>query len=304
MLMLKYPLFTLAFVTLVECFLPGGKLVLPATPARWKEGFPLWAAPSADAVQLKDQLLRNVRELRSLQTRDGSLSVDFGVKGGEINATSRAPQKVDYYAVSTDVGKAADTVMATCDQITAYNPTSNATAYLGDKDNGLMAPLHGPWKLLFTTAADASFSKNSTRGDARAQNVVDAPKGRITNIIDFLPKEDGKDPVLKQLKVVIGAKASSANRVELNFRYAKAVLTRFFFLPVTWSLYIPVPATFITRCIVLFYRIFRRGQAKRPPQAYFDVVYLDDDLRIHKTGEDNLFVQARPTWEEAKELMK
>jgi hypothetical protein len=302
--MLKYLPLTLAFLTLVECFLPGGKFVLSAPVQRWKEGTSRWAAPSADAVQLKDQLLQNIRELRNLQSRDGSLSIDFGVKGGELNATSRAPQKVDYYAVSTDVGKAADTVMATCDYITACNPTSNATAYLGDKEKGLMAPLHGPWKLLFTTAADASFSKNSTRGDARAQNVVDAPKGRITNVIDFLPKEDGKVPVLKQLQVVIGAKASSASRVELNFRYAKAVLTRFLFLPVTWTLYIPVPATFITRCIVLFYRIFRRRQAKKPPQAYFDVVYLDDDLRIHKTGEDNLFVQARPTWEEAKELME
>ena len=30
-----------------------------------------------------------------------------------------------------------------------------------------------------------------------------------------------------------------------------------------------------------------------------DVLYLDDDLRIHKTGEGNLFVQRRPLWSKA-----
>jgi hypothetical protein len=33
--------------------------------------------------------------------------------------------------------------------------------------------------------ADASFSSNSTRGDARASNEVDAVAGRITNVITF-----------------------------------------------------------------------------------------------------------------------
>ena len=268
------------------------------------QGAALYGEPTAQAAQFKDELLKNVRLFRELQETDGAVSVDFGVKGGELNETSRAPQKVDFYAVSPAVGKAADVVMASCDMLSGMNPTPNATAFLGDKENGLQAPLHGPWKLLFTTAADASFSKNSTRGDARAQNIVDAPRGKIMNVIDFLPKEDGKEPALKQLNVVIKAKAVSEKRVELNFRYAKAVLTRFLFFPIKWSLYIPVPATFITRCIVLFYRIFRRGKAKVPPKAYFDVLYLDNDLRIHKTGEDNIFVQARPTWEKAKDLIE
>lgn len=260
-------------------------------------------APSPEAVQLKYELLDKVRDFRKIQAVDGDLSIDFGVKGGELNATSRAPQKVDYYSVSPAVGIAADTILAKCEELSKMNPTLNATAFLGDKENGLQCPLHGPWKLIFTTAADASFSKNSSRGDAKAQNIVDAPKGRITNVIDFLPLDDGKEKALKQLNVVIGAKALSEKRVQLNFRYAKAVFSRFLFIPVRWSLYIPVPATFITRCTVLFYRIFRRGQVKRPPQAYFDILYLDDDLRVHKTGEDNLFVQARPTWEHAKDLI-
>jgi hypothetical protein len=187
--------------------------------------------------------------------------------------------------------------------MSAYNPIEAPTRYLGNKNRGAECPLQGAWKLLFTTAADASFSKNSTRGDATAQNIVDASRGRITNVIDFKKRADGSDPILKQLNVVIKATAESDARVALKFRYAKAVLTKFFFLPVRWSLYIPVPAPFITRLIVFFYRIFRRKLAKAPPKAYFDVVYLDEDLRIHKTGEDNLFVQVRPEWSNASSLI-
>ena len=165
-------------------------------------------APGERAVGLKKELLKCVEHLRKVQERDGSVSIDFGVKGGELNATSRAPQKIDYYAVSKDVGQAADAVTACCNELALVNPTVNATAFLGDRDNGQQAPLHGAWKLLFTSAADASFSKNSTRGAAKVQNIVNWPKGYITNVIDFLPRdEDGKAPLLQQLNVVIGAKA-------------------------------------------------------------------------------------------------
>ncbi|KAL7530014.1 hypothetical protein ACHAWF_003209, partial [Thalassiosira exigua] len=241
----------------------------------------------------------------TIQERDGGFSIDFGVKGGEIDKKSRAPQKVNFYSISDDAGKAADAVADAADRLSQNNPTEEPTLYLGDKERGTEAPLDGEWKLLFTTAADATFGKNSTRGDATAKNVVDAARGRITNVIDFATKPDGSEPVLKQLNVVIAAKAAGKARVELRFRYAKAVLTKLFGWRRRWSLYIPVPAPFITRLIVFFSRIFRFGKkGKRvPPKAYFDVLYLDDQLRIHKTGEDNLFVQAKPTWDEAKPLL-
>jgi hypothetical protein len=253
--------------------------------------------------ELKQQLLELVEGFRRLQEEDGSVPIGSGVKGGELNATTRAPQKVDYYAVSTRVGQAAEAIVAHCDKLYPFNPTTEPTRYLGSKDRGAECPLHGAWKLLFTTAADASFSKNSTWGDATAQNIVEASRGRITNVIDFKERADGSMPVLKQLNVVIKAEAESKTRVALKFRYAKAVLTKLFFLPIQWPLYIPVPAPFITRLIVLFYRIFRRKPAKAPPRAYFDVVYLDEDLRIHKTGEDNLFVQVRPEWSKSSSLI-
>ena len=242
---------------------------------------------------------------RTVKERDGDIPVDFGVKGGEIDKKSRAPQKVDYYSISEDAGKAADAVMNAAGQLAKINPTEEPTKYLGDKEKGDECPLNGEWKLLFTTAADATFSKNSTRGYATAKNVVDAKRGRITNVVDFASKENGEEPVLKQLNVVIGAIPLGKERVELRFRYAKAVLTKFFRWKRRWALYIPVPAPFITRLIVFFSRIFRFGRKdkKVPPKAYFDVLYLDDQLRIHKTGEDNLFVQAKDTWIEAKPFL-
>jgi len=266
--------------------------------------------PSETASSLKETLLSNIENLKNLKQRDGDFSVDFGVKGGELNETSRAPQKVNFYSISQDVGDAANRVLDTCNSLSEVSPVDEPTRYLGDKTKGTLCPLNGPWKLLFTTAADASFSSNSTRGAAKAQNVVDATKGRITNVIDFAAKEDGTEPVLKQLNVVIKATAVNKKRVELQFRYAKAVLTKFFFIPLfgkKLALYIPVPGPFITRLIVFFSRIikFGRGGAKKvPPKAYFDVLYLDKDLRIHKTGEDNIFVQAKDSWKAAQPLLE
>lgn len=257
--------------------------------------------------ELKMTLLDHIKTLRSIKERDGDFDINFGVKGGEINKKSRAPQKVDYYSISTDAGKAADDVIRAAELLSRkYNLTVNEpTLYLGDKVQGMLAPLHGEWKLLFTTAADATFSKNSTRGYATVKNVVDATRGRITNVIDFTNNEE-KPPLLKQLNVIISATATSKNRVELRFRYAKAVLTRFFCFKYQWNLYIPVPSPFITRIIVLLSRLIKFGKGTKksvPPRAYFDIVYLDDQLRIHRTGEDNLFVQAKDTWLEAKPLL-
>jgi hypothetical protein len=263
--------------------------------------------PSPEATVLKRKLLHSIDLLRTIQAFDGDVSVDFGEKGGEINATSRAPQKVDFYAVSPSVGMAADDVVNLCDQLAAHNPTAQPTKFLGDRKMGEHAPLDGPWRLLFTTAADATFSLNSTRGDALVQNIVYAAKGRMANVIDFLPREGGQEPLLKQLRVIIAAKALSDFRVSLKFRYVKATFCRFFRLPIRWSLYIPVPATFFTRIIVFYNRILRfRGkvEVKKPPEAYFDVLYLDEELRVHRTGEDNTFVQARPTCEATQGLFQ
>lgn len=230
---------------------------------------------------------------------DGRVSVDFGVKGGELNATTRAPTKLDYYAISARLGQAADAVIDVSEnKLATCSPIDDATAFFGDEGHGDQCPLNGVWKLLFTTAADASFSSSSTRGDATAQNTVDARRGRIVNQIAFRKPNS----VVKELNVVLHATAVSKRRLELKFRYAEVVFRRFLW----WKrpcLYIPVPGPFLTRILVLFSKLFRRGKYKKPPPAHFDVLYLDDELRIQKTGQDNLFVQTRPSFSDAQDLL-
>jgi hypothetical protein len=213
-----------------------------------------------------------------------------------LNAKTRAPRNLaegrGFYAISDDVGHAADQVFRAIDELVPLSPSKFPTEFFGSK-NGQQCPLHGSWKLLFTTAADASFSPNSTRGDAEASNVVDAVKKTITNVIDFAPRSDGKPATLEQLKVKLTASASSKTRIDLNFKYVKARITRIFGLPLfgkRLTLILPVPGPFFTKILCFLRRV------KEPPKAFFEVLYIDSELRIHKTGEGNLFVQARPDW--------
>ena len=280
------------------------------------------SSKQSKALQYKQDLLEALSALKDAQARDGDFSdIDWGAKGGELTETGRVPRQVDYSMISKDVGDAAQNVMEICAKLQEVSPTENPTQYLGDKQQGDKAPLQGAWKLLFSNAADAVFSKDSKRGAARAQNVVNAKKGRITNIIDFEATTDEttgevKEPTLKQLNIVIKATALSDKRVELNFQYAKVVLTKFFFLPLfgrTLSLYLPVPATFITQVIEFFKTVARFLGIKKKPydkdekrtaKGYFDVLYLDHQLRVHKTGQGNLFVQAKDDWQDAKPLIR
>eukprot|EP00546_Thalassionema_frauenfeldii_P012920 CAMPEP_0178917496 /NCGR_PEP_ID=MMETSP0786-20121207/13279_1 /TAXON_ID=186022 /ORGANISM="Thalassionema frauenfeldii, Strain CCMP 1798" /LENGTH=258 /DNA_ID=CAMNT_0020591053 /DNA_START=218 /DNA_END=994 /DNA_ORIENTATION=- len=249
------------------------------------------------AETLKSKLFHQITKLNELQEEDGKISVDFGVKGGEIDKKSRAPRKLDFYTVSERVGQAADDVFQTVDELSKVNPTKVATAGFGNPQ--LKAPLDGPWNLLFSTAADASFSKDSKRGDAKAMNIVDAGRERITNVIKFALGEDGKPKAVEELRVKLAATAEGPNRVNLIFKYVAVKCTKLFFFPLRWTLYIPVPAPFIGKIVVAIrnvknHLLRRKAEKFKLPKAFFDVLYLDESLRVHKTGEDNLFIQSRP----------
>jgi PAP_fibrillin len=285
---------------------------------------PMFSSPQGDNNEEdKDVVQRLKKELLSaltnqiLQERDGGFTnLNWGSKGGELTEAGRVPRQVDYSLISPAVGAAASQVLAICDRLQRVSPppTTIPTQYLGDRQRGDLAPLNGAWKLLFSNAADAVFSKDSKRGAAKTQNIVDAKRGKITNVIDFQTLPDGTEPVLKQLQVIIKATALNAQRVQLDFQYAKVKLTKFFFLPLfgrTLTLYIPVPAAFITACIEFFQRIRQwvlRRKAKgekRTARGYFDVLFLDDQLRVHKTGQGNMFVQAKAdNWLEAQPLIR
>ena len=174
---------------------------------------------------LKRELLDAIESFNSeLSSTGGNLSIDFGVKGGELDKKDRAPKNLAaagvFRAVSPALGDAADRVQKLADQLSQYTPHKEPLKSFGTSTGSVDCPLHGAWRLLFTTAADATFTKNSTRGAAKVCNVVDAQAGTVTNCIDFEVSE--KPSALECLRVRLTARPASSTRLELAFSFWKA----------------------------------------------------------------------------------
>ena len=235
----------------------------------------------------KASLYKAISKFQETTARDGVVPVDFGVKGGELESKDRTPRNLlasgAFANVSKDVGDAAVEVAKQIELLGEVpSLAADATKFFGTAE-GAACPLNGGWRNLWTTAADATFSNDSKRGDALVGNVVDAVNGRITNVITFLP-EDRK---IDQLRVAIAGTPLSKTRLQLTFRSATFRFKNRF-LGLFKSLVLPVPAVTFTKILFFF-----RPKKKPPPPPYFDVLYLDDDLRIQQTGDGNLFVQQR-----------
>ena len=99
-------------------------------------------------------------------------------------------------------------------------------------------------------------------------------------------KFESPESKVETLKVRLSAKKKGPKRLELTFRFVKVTFKKRI-LGILKSITIPVPASFITRLVYLF-----RPQ-KKPPVPYFDLLYLDESLRVQRTGEGNVFVQQR-----------
>ena len=162
-------------------------------------------------------------------------------------------------------------------------------------------------------------------------NVIDAKKGGVTNVIDFLPAANAtKPPVLEQFRVSLTATALSPSSLSLVFRCVRIRLTRLPLpllslaaaavgaalapgvlrkvatlfgglvatalaaelpaLPLPFglraTLTLPVPGPFLTRILFAF-------RKKEPPKAIVDFLFLDDELRVQRTNQGNIFVQRR-----------
>jgi len=229
----------------------------------------------------REVLFKAIDAFKAAEAEAGKVSVDFGVKGGELDKDTRAPANLkDVWA--PPVLAAAEAVEAAIARLEVFTPNPDATKFLGTAE-GAQCPLHGAWRNVWTTAADASFSPNSKRGDAKVYNVIDGPSGTVTNFIDFASGA--------QFRVKLRASTSSTSRVNLVFRLVKISPPKKI-LGLIRTITIPVPGPFITRV----QQLLRRGPKKGIPPAYFDVLYLDEDLRVHRTGQGNLFVQRRAAW--------
>ena len=206
--------------------------------------------------------------------------------GKEAPPPKKAPRKIlgtdSFGTLSLEVGKLGGTIISLAEQLAELNPNPIPTygwQRYGGGDPKLDSKLDGTWKLRFTTAADATFPESPSRGRATTSQVVDATEGTFTNVVDF---EKGK---LKGFRVVVAGRAASDTEIDLTFRRV-ILLRKSRFLR---RLVIPIPAGLLRTL-----QFLSRGRAELEPRGpYFEVKYLDDDMRMHKTGEGNWFIQSR-----------
>lgn len=174
-----------------------------------------------------------------------------------------------------------------------FNPTTDII-----KDFG---KLSGEWKLDFTTAPEREVPKEVEVGEEDKNNenvpssivktyqsididINNSRKGVIYNIIDRGLPEKG-------LRIAVGAEPTRVDRVALDFRTIETYNDRF---PKKVVLNFP-PRNFF-RTIFKVQKFFKGEQFNEidfKEIGHFDVLFLDDDLRIQRNSEGNLFVNSR-----------
>jgi len=180
--------------------------------------------------------------------------------------------------VTLQLGEAGERILDLCNQLSSLNPTQKPA--LGFANFGGVPPsdssLDGEWKLIFTTASDASFPETEKRGVATASQVVDAEAGTFTNVVDF---ERGK---LKGFRVVVDGAPLNDTDVGLSFRGVR-LLRRSRFPRLFGDIYLRLPSGLIRR-------LSRASKSKGP---YLRLKYIDDTMRIHVSDTGNYFVHTR-----------
>lgn len=197
-----------------------------------------------------------------------------------------------------------DLIISLVDELSELNPTAVPTkGLLGYKSSNSAAfsepPLDGAWKLLYTNARDAEApartqaNQNEQFGDQVEEGIqvktgqrINAAMGLCVNYIQLT--SSSRRPPFDKLEITIQMTPLSDTRVRLDFQKGRA-LNEGVILPALkdFTFYFPPPA---------FGDILARLQGKDPikePPAYFDVLYLDDTIRVHRTGEGKIFIQQR-----------
>jgi hypothetical protein len=197
-------------------------------------------------------------------------------------------------------------VLSLVDQLAEVNPTKCPTlglqGYKASSSN-VKAPLNGKWRLLFTNARDAEAparteknKKEEPFGDAVASGVevrtgqrIDAAKGECINFIQLgSSASEGAKLPFDRLDITIQMTPLTDTRVRLDFLKGRVQNPN-----------APLPALrdfrfqFPPAAFGDFLARLRGKDPKIEPPAFFDVLYIDNDLRAHRTGEGKIFVQQR-----------
>ena len=220
-------------------------------------------------------LRRIVRKISRTKYDDGRRRGGGG--GGDLLSSDSFRQ------AKIDVGPRGERIIELAEQLSLLNPTPIPT--LGFKRYGDASPLEsklaGMWKLLFTTAADASFAETDGRGVVSTSQVIDAEGGTLTNVIDF---EKGK---LTGLRVVVDGEPTSNTDIGLTFR-SVSILRKSRFPRLFGEVNIRLPSRLIR------WFASRNGvEEERGMEPYLRLRYVDDTLRMHTTNSGNWFIQTR-----------
>ncbi|CAJ1375731.1 unnamed protein product [Effrenium voratum] len=256
----------------------------------------LRASAGAEAESLKEELIRRCADFKQKQEEMWDVMAEQEeaekkkkkMKKKEqaslLEAESFASQQVQ---LSDELAKLRLGCVEVIQQLEDLNPTPRPmTGWRGyGGENASSCPLNGTWKLLFTDAADATFRRGK-RGDANTFQEIDAEKGWFVNCVDF-SKEDSK---LKGFRVFVEGQALGDDEVQLIFRKVRLLRRSRFFPKIT----IPLPSPgFLRRVGRLFAR--SKGGKVNPSDrgAGFRLLYVDKDLRVHRTFDGLYFVQKR-----------
>lgn len=188
-------------------------------------------------------------------------------------------------------------VLRLIDELAPLNPTKIPTAGLGGGGTGA-PPLDGLWTLLFTNARDAEAPARTENRlgafggkDAIAAGVqiatgqrIDAMSGLCTNFI----AASGEKRPFDRLEIDIRMTALTPQRVRLDFERGRAQNERAPLPPLR-----DVAFAFPPPGLGDFLCALRGRDPAIEPQAFFDILYIDDQIRFHRTGEGKVFVQAR-----------
>ena len=271
----------------------------PLAPLQWVRSPPpsLVAVPSTElrirTAELKEQLIQSCAAFKAAQKAEWDAQDAKGV--GPQQATGerlKSPLKaegfgnVEVSAESERLAAAKAETIRLIEALATRNPTS---APFDGWQTTKGCALEGTWRLLFTTGADATFRPSNTSGTPKTFQRIDTRKGLFVNCVDFA-KPQGK---LEGFRVVVAGKPLSQTEVSLSFKRVK--LLRRSRVRLLRTLVIPLPPGWLLRGIA---RWASRGKAQLSKRgAGFEMLYLDDELRMHKTFDGQYFVQQRDATE-------
>ncbi|OEU09225.1 hypothetical protein FRACYDRAFT_264253 [Fragilariopsis cylindrus CCMP1102] len=204
-------------------------------------------------------------------------------------------------------------IFSLVEELSKFNPTDCPTQGLAGYNEevgrgGKSSPLDGSWRLLYTNAKDAEAPARTEKDSSEkfgdtvksgievsTGQVIDAMKGECVNFIalegttsgDDEEESNNKKP-FDRIEITIKMTPLNDTRVRLDFLRGRALNSNapFSFLRDFTFSFPPAVVGDILATI--------RGKDFRvEPQAYFDILYIDDQLRAHRTGEGKIFIQER-----------